>query len=121
MSLSALELTQLRADQGAYFPDTCTFQALTRTSDGQGGWTESWGDTATGVACRLAPAILTGGEQMHGGQVASLSGWVLHVAHNQAVSAEWRVVHEGTTYEVAQLEAGHSNRTARQVYLRRLE
>lgn len=121
MSLSTLELAQLRADQGDYFPDTCSFQAVASTSDGQGGWTEAWSDTATSVACRLAPRVGSFGEAMSGNQVASQSAWVLHVAHDQDVDAEWRVVHEGLTYEIVQLEATHSNRTARQVMLRRLE
>lgn len=121
MTLSTLELSQLRSDQGDYFPDTCSFQAVTRTSDSQGGWTESWDDTYTGVACRIAPQIFAYGESMPGHQVQSQSAWVLHVAHNQSVDTEWRVVHDGVTYEIVQLESQHSNRTARQVYLRRLE
>ena len=45
----------------------------------------------------------------------------LVLALNPCIDAEWRVVHDGVTYEIAQLESQHSNRTARQAMLRRLE
>ena len=55
MTLSTLEIARLRSEQGDYLPDTCTLQTLSRTSDSQGGWTETWSNTYTSVPCRLAP------------------------------------------------------------------
>jgi len=114
-------LADLRAVQADFLPDTCTLRAVTRSSDGQGGWTDAWADTYTGVPCRLAVMPIQGGESAAGSQVTSLSAWVLHIPWDQAVDPEWRVVHEGITYEIVQLEASHTNRTATQVHLRRRE
>jgi len=124
MSLSTLELAQLRADQDDYFPDTCTLQTVTRTVDSVGGWSNSWANTHTGVACRVSPlsASAAGGvEHIIGAQLASVTRWLLSVAHDQALTAEMRVVHGGNTYEVSIVEDAHSNRTARRGYLRRVD
>lgn len=121
MTLSTQEIAQLRADQSSYFPDTCTLQTVARTSDDQGGWTESWANTYTSVACRLAPERTSQAEQLEGDQIAALSLWVLTVAHNQALDETMRVVHASETYEIMRLEDTHSNRTAKRAYLRRLD
>ena len=121
MGLSTLEIAQLRADQGDYFPDTCTLQTVTRTSDSQGGWTDAWANTHTSVACRLAPIRASLVETMEGDQVSAASRWVLSVAHNQTIAEDMRVVHDSETYEIEHLEDTHSNRTARRAYLMRLD
>jgi hypothetical protein len=121
VGLSTAELARLRADAEDYLPDTCTIQTVSRASDGLGGWTETWSNTYTGVACRLAPVQTAQGEIVEGEQVSALTRWILTVAHDQALDETMRVVHGGETYEVAHLEDTHSNRTAKRVYLRRLD
>jgi len=121
VTLSTQEIAQLRAEQSAYLPDTCTLQVLTRTDDEQGGWTESYANTHTGVACRLAPMTTSQVELVEGAQVQAASRWVLTVAHNQAIDETMRVVHGGEAYEIEHLEDTHSNRTAKRAYLRRLD
>ena len=120
MTLSTLEIAQLRADQADYWPDTCTIQTSTRTADGQGGYTITWANTYTSVACRLAPERQQG-EMMAGEQLAAVTAWVLTVAHNQTIDETMRVVHDSETYEIASLEDTHSNRTAKRAHLRRLD
>ncbi len=121
MSLSTLEIAQLRGDQDDYFPDTCTLQKVARTSDDQGGFTEVWSNTYTSVSCRVSPIRASLVEMLEGDQVSAASRWILSVAHNQAISEDMRVVHDGETYEIEHLEDTHSNRTARQAYLMRLD
>ena len=121
MNLTTSELTQLRADQSSFFPDTCTIQTVTHTRDTQGGWTDAWANTYTSVACRLAPQTQSGVEKVEGGQVTAISRWVLSVAHNQAIDETMRVVHDSQTFEVEHLEDTHSSRTARRAYLRKLD
>jgi head-tail adaptor len=121
VTLSTLELARLRSEASDYMPDTCTLQTLTRASDGQGGWTETWANTYTSVSCRLAPVRAAQSEQIEGGQLAAMSPWILTVAHDQAIDETMRVVHASETFEIAHLEDTHSNRTAKRVYLRRLD
>lgn len=121
MTLSTQEVAQLRAEQSAFLPDTCILQTVTRTSDGQGGWAESWANTHTSVSCRLSPVTVSQVEMVEGGQVQAASRWVLTVAYNQALDETMRVVHSSETYEIEHLEDTHSNRTAKRAYLRRLD
>lgn len=53
MSLTTQELAQIRNDIELLFPDTCNILSLTRTSDGQGGWSEAWGTATANVSCRI--------------------------------------------------------------------
>ena len=121
MTLSTLEIAQLRADQADFCPDTCTLQTVTRTDDDQGGWTESYANTYTSVSCRLSPMTTSQVELVEGAQVQAASRWVLTVAHNQAIDETMRVAHSSETYEIEHLEDTHSNRTAKRAYLRRLD
>jgi len=121
MSLSTLELSQLRADANDYLPDVCTLQTPTRAADAYGGWTESWPPTHTGVACRLAIMPLGRPEDIDAGQIASATRWLLAVPYNQAIDATMRVVHDGVTYEVEGVEDMQSNRPSRHAYLRRVD
>ena len=121
MALSTLELSQLRTDASDYLPDMGTLQTVARTSDSMGGWTEEWTSTYTSVACRLAPARATRDETLRGEQISAYSQWVLTVAHNQTIDEIMRVIHDSETYEVLRLEDTHSSRTAKRVYLVRLD
>lgn len=120
MNLSSNELTQLRADQADYFPDTCTLQTVSLASDGMGGQTPTWSNTHTSVACRVYYEQ-GGSEEMQGGQPASESQWVLTVAHNQTLTEKMRCVHDSETYEIVRLADTHSNRTAKRAYMVRLD
>lgn len=53
-ALSAAEIAQARADQAALLPDLATIQRKTLTTDGAGGFTETYPTVATGVPCRLS-------------------------------------------------------------------
>ena len=121
MNLSTLEIAQLRSDADAYLPDTCTIQVPTNTVDAIGGWSTTWANTYTNVACRLAPVVFQRTESMVGSKVEAITSWVLTIAYNQAIDETMRVVHDSDTYEVVQLEDTHSNRTAKRVYLRRMD
>ena len=121
MSLSTLELAQLRADAEDYLPDTCTIQTATNTRTSEGGFTTTWANTYTSVACRLAPMTQSGVETVEGGAVTAISRWVLTLHHDQTVSEAMRVVCNGDTFEVEHLEDVHSNRTARRVYMRKAD
>ena len=119
--LSTLELSQLRADQADYWPDTCTIQTVSYASDGMGGQTETWANTHTSVNCRLMPQRSARGEQAQGDQVQAETSWVLTVAQDQTIDETMRVVHSSETYEIVSLADTHSWKTAKRAFLRRLD
>ena len=118
MSLSVLELAQLRADANDYLPDTCTLQTVAQTADVYGGWTEAWSNTYTSVACRLAVMPLNRPEGIDGSELSSLTRWLLAVPYNQAIDATMRCVHDSVTYEIEAVEDQQSQRASRHAYLR---
>ena len=118
MSLSTLELAQLRSDADDYMPDTCTIQTVTRTVDAYGGWTEAWADTYETVSCRLAALTTTRPEGMDGSELGSFTRWLLAVPYNQTIDATMRVVHSSVTYEIEAVDDLHSHRASRHAYLR---
>jgi len=120
-TLSTNEIAQLRAEASSYLPDTCTLQVSTKTIDTIGGWSTAWANTYTSVACRLAPVVAQKAEAVVGSELAAVTSWVLTVAHNQALDETMRVVHGSDTYEIAQLQDTHSNRTAKRAFLRRVD
>jgi len=121
MSLSALELSQIRSDADDYLPDTCTLQTVARTADAYGGWSEVWANTHTSVDCRLAIMPMSRPEMIDGAELSSTTRWLLAVPYNQAITAEMRCVHDGVTYEIEAVEDQQSHRPSRHAYLRRAD
>lgn len=119
MALSTAELAQLRADAEAYMPDTCTIQTVTRTADTMGGWTEVYADTYTLVPCHIWQ--LSGTERDVAGRMSEVTGWVLNVAHDQALTPTMRVIHGGNTYQVNDINEDGSQKLHRRARLTRIE
>ena len=97
-SVTAAELAQMRADLEAMtLPGTAVVQALTRTTDGQGGYTEAWAASGT-VACRLDNS--GGNRRSVRAAEITFSGWVLTVPQSTGLTTANRVVTGGETYNV---------------------
>ena len=96
--LTDTQLAAMRATAGQALPDTCTIQRKTSVSDGGGGTTETWGDHATGVACRVAP--VGGGETgTAGDRIRDETTHVITVPAGTDVTEADRLVVGGQTYE----------------------
>lgn len=92
------ELTQLRADLLTTLPDTCAILSVTRTPDGEGGITETWGTASASVPCRLD--FQTGRKVLTGGALEPFSGYVLTLPYSATCTDANRVLHNGITYAV---------------------
>ena len=100
------EIESIRAEIERALPDTCDILALTRTSDGAGGWTETWGTAVAHVPCRLDP--LRGAESEGGGGLRSYQGYMLTLPYSTAVTAANRVQVGTVVYAVTGLAGGRS-------------
>jgi len=118
MSLSTLELAQLRSDADDYLPDVCIIWTIARVPDDYGGWTEEPEDTYPDVACRLAALASSRPEGMDGAELGSFTRWLLAVPYNQAIDATMRVEHSDVTYEIEAVDDLQSHRASRHAYLR---
>lgn len=114
MMPDAAELARMRADmQAATLPSTCNILSLTRTPDGEGGWTETWGTVTANVACRLDLVItrgvgFIGSEQLQGAALKPYTSWVLSAPHGTALTDANRVEVSGDTFNVVECDASRS-------------
>lgn len=99
MLVTTAELESMRTSlESVSFPDTCNILSLTRTSDGEGGWTEAWGTVLASQACRLDQVAST--EVLSAASIRPFAGWVLSLTHDVALTSAMRVEHGGYTYNV---------------------
>ena len=119
--ISAAELSKMRTQANRTRDTTCTIQTFTDVADGMGGFSQTWANTAANVPCRLTAQTI----QAQTGQTANRyqvrGGWIVHVAHDQALSQGQRVVVGSDTYEVLNVEDASSERASRRAHLRRIE
>ena len=100
------ELEQIRTDLETTLPDAGTVLSLTRTSDGQGGWSESWAGT-TSVSCRLDFIARFGmGENMAANSLMPYTRAIVTLPHDTAITADNRFSHSSGTYNVIAVNLG---------------
>lgn len=95
--LTDSDLASMRATAERALPGTAVIQAGTLTSDGAGGYTETF--TAAGtVACRVAP--ITGTEREEGGRINADSTHVITLPADTAVTTSDQLEIAGLAYNV---------------------
>ena len=99
------ELTAMQAEIAKLLPDTCSILTITHTSNGAGGWTDTFG-TVTGIACRLD--MLQGNEAIAAGAVQPFSRWMLTISSSGTILPANQVVHGGITYNVISVNSDAS-------------
>jgi SPP1 family predicted phage head-tail adaptor len=104
--LTADELTAIRADVARLLPDTGYVLSLTQTSDGQGGFTETWG-TATTTTYRLDP--VRGQEQQAGAALQPYHTFTLTLPYSVTVTPAQRFqAADGTRYAITSVDGAKS-------------
>lgn len=121
--LSTQELTQLRADQADYMPDTWNVLRGTAAANSVGEWELSWGTVAGTIAGRLRPAGLSPSIVTPGGQIQTEETWYFYIDHSGTLLPGDRVVGVSTagTFEVIQPYKVESWPTAVKAQVKRLE
>lgn len=114
------ELVAARADLATMLPDTCAIQRKTVGSDGGGGQTEIWPDLATGMPCRVTPAVaIRLGSTVAGDRLDSTTTHVITLAAGTDIRAGDRIVVSGVAYGVLVVGDGGQWEMARHVEVRR--
>lgn len=107
--LGAADLTRMRAEVARMLPGAAIIQELTAASDGAGGVTETWAAVTGGtVACRIDPLRRVAQIESTGMAEAIVLEYQVTLPYDAPISAQNRLVIEGTAYEVRQLDAVHS-------------
>ena len=118
--ISAADLAAMQATQASALPGTCSISRRSMATDDQGGYTETWADLATGVACRLV-VMRAPTEALVAARFANMELWQLTLPVGQDITHNDRVVVSGVTYEVAGINSGGEWETARRVVLARVD
>lgn len=118
MVMPSDELARARLDMSATLPGTCDILSLTRASDGQGGWAETWGTASAGVACRIAAQ--RGAESIGGAAVLASYTFVLSVPYDTALTEAHRVKSDGITYTVRAVDRGKSQGLLKRAIIERV-
>ncbi|MFA5376889.1 MAG: head-tail adaptor protein [Dehalococcoidia bacterium] len=113
------ELEAIRAAIESLLPDTCNILSVTRTSDGQGGWMDTWGTATASAPCRL-DVSRPGGEQIFGASVQPFTGYVLTLAHDETITTGYRVSCNSQTFSVVSVDLAKSWDGSRRAYLERI-
>jgi hypothetical protein len=97
------ELTDIRTELETLLPDPGTISSLTRTSDGQGGWSEAWGTAGT-CQCRLD--FIGGKESVTGGALVPYSRAIVTLPQATVITEQNRFSHSSGTYTVEAVNMG---------------
>jgi head-tail adaptor len=98
MGLTTAELAGMRDSIELLLPDTCTILSISRTADGEGGFTETLGTVGTAIPCRVD--VKHGRFMNTAGAMQPYMKTQLSLAYDQTITEAHRVVHGGVTYSV---------------------
>lgn len=96
--MNAVTLARLRRVANRNMNETATVSRVARTSDGMGGWTESW-TTAGTLACRRV-STLSQAEQRIAERLTVVRPWMVQVPAGSDVRETDRLVLGSDTLEV---------------------
>lgn len=104
-------------------PDTCVIRTASNSSDGAGGWEQSWSPVASGtVACRVDPLNrLSGQLNVEIGAEKLTKVYRLTVPYGAPIAAHSQIVFAGEEYEIMQLDDEHSWNASRRAVIARVE
>jgi hypothetical protein len=106
--LSNADLAAMRDAIEDLLPDTANILSATQASDGQGGWSTTWGTATAGVKCRLDMSRKEAFEQLAGGAVHPFSQWVLTLPNATVITEQNRVEVNSQTFNVVSVDTGKS-------------
>lgn len=119
MSLfTAAELADLRAEQAAAMPDTCTLVTVTPGADDGGGGFGAPTTATASAACRVGQP--TGDELVIASRLGQRVDVAITLPHDAAITTGGQIIAGGVTYEVLSTNAGGSWNTATRCLCRRV-
>lgn len=100
MPLTTGQVAQFRTVANRFLTDTCSIQTYTAVSDSEGGQTDTWNTTQTGVPCRVSATGLTPDERALAGRVTTERLYAATLPQGTTITNRDRIVWSGNTLEV---------------------
>ena len=104
--LTDTDLADMRDAIGELLPAVCDILTVTRTSDGQGGFTDAWGTATASVKCRLD--WKRGDERVFGSNLQPYTGWVLSLPFDTTITETQRIQLGQIVYNVVMVDNNKS-------------
>jgi head-tail adaptor len=101
----------MRATQELAMPGTVVIERVTNTSNGRGGYTQTWAAVGT-VNGRIYPRRTQGIEIVTGGQIVSDTDWWGTLPTGTDVLAQDRLLYQTRTWEVVRVNNDEMYQTA---------
>ena len=101
-------LTAMRDAIEQMMPDTCNILTVTRTPDGMGGYSETWGTASSGVACRLDLITNQVYEIVKGAALQPYPRYNLSVPYDTTLTVNDRIEHNSVTYAIVKINTSQS-------------
>lgn len=123
MSITPEQLKRMRRAVLKVLPDTAVIYSPDRSSDGAGGWSETWVAAGT-VACRLDPMLTRSQKSRQETEAVDretlILDYILTVPHDAPLAPDRQVEIGGLRFEVRALGETHSWRISRRAYVTRV-
>lgn len=117
--ISTRQLARMRQQVEDRLPDTCVIQTHTGAKDSAGRPTQTWAAVTGGtVACRVDR--MTSRQDMSFVDAAREQTEIryqLTVPYDAPLEANCRVIHDGKTYEILQLDIDHSWNVSKKAFM----
>lgn len=122
LPLQSWEITSAREDfQAGLMTDTCAITRPTRSDNGKGMQSDSYGSAYAGLACALIESDRQPRHTEEGGRQVKESYWLLILPGGTAIKPNDRAVVNGLTYEVIEAEGDRTEALVCEVLVRRLK
>jgi len=118
IGLTTAELSSIRTAINDLLPGTCNILSCTSISDGEGGYSETWGTASSNVACRIDP--IRGKEQVAAGAVQAFYQHVLTLPYNATLDESKRIEIGTALYSVISVDYGKSWNASTRAIVERL-
>jgi SPP1 family predicted phage head-tail adaptor len=118
VSMSTKELAAIREAIADTLPDLCNLLTPTYTSDGMGGFTQSFAAVLTNVPCRLD--VIKPREQLSADRNVHFATFMLSLPYTTVVSANYRIEVNGGTYNVTGIAPDKSWNAVKRVTVERI-
>ena len=110
MAIDSAMLSAMREAIAELLPDTCNLLTVTRSADGMGGNTETWGTASSSVSCRvdLQENMMAGREMVTSQSLRPYTEYILSIPYDTVITTDYRVEHSGATYAVISVNTEQS-------------
>ena len=112
------DLIYVRGEAQVSLPDTVSIQRRTLTSDGQGGFAESWSISYPNISARLGKS--GNSETINGSRQEAVVTLTVTLPYSQSVEESDRIIHSTGTFEVTGINDSQTWGTVRVCQVRKL-